>query len=47
MDEYNRRILRLFEEAQKEPDDFLKTLQMAFCLVMVEDKKLLEELAKK
>lgn len=39
-------IWEQYEEACKESDPFIRKMRLAFCLVLVEDKKLLEELAK-
>ena len=43
---YREQIRRMYEEALKEENKFIRTLRLAFCLVMVEDKELLGELAK-
>lgn len=40
-------LLEEYEKATQETDRFLRLLRIAFLLTMVEDKKLLEELAKK
>jgi len=40
-------LLEEYEEILKEKDEFMRKLRLAFLLVMVEDRKLLEELAKK
>ena len=39
-------ILKLYEEACWEQNSFIRKLRIAFCLVLLEDRKLLEELAK-
>ena len=41
-----RDVIELYEEACKEKNPFIRKLRIAFCLVLVEDKKLLEELSK-
>ena len=43
---YNKEIIELYEEALKEKDSLLRKLRIAFCLVLIEDKKLLENLSK-
>ena len=44
---YTMEVIKLYEEACKESDPFIRKLRIAFCIVLIEDKKLLEELAKK
>ena len=39
-------ILEQYEEACKEPNIFIRKMRIAFCIVLLEDRKLLEELAK-
>ena len=41
------RIIELYKEALKEKDDFVRKIRLAFCLVLIEDRKLLEELSRK
>ena len=45
--EYKNKMIRMYEEALKEPDKFIRNLRLAFCLVLVEDRELLMELAKR
>ena len=40
-------VLEQYEEACKEPDAFIRKMRIAFCIVLLEDRKLLEELAKR
>ena len=44
--EYKNKVLRLYEEATKEQDPLLRKLRIAFCIVLIEDRKLLEKLMK-
>ena len=45
--ECRNKVIRMYEEALKEKDPFMRKVRIAFCVVLFEDKKLLEELAKK
>lgn len=45
--EYRNKVIRMYEEAIKERNPLIRKLRIAFCIVLIEDKKLLEELAKK
>ena len=46
MNDYNREVMKLYQDALKEPDKFIRMLRIATCLVLVEDRKLLDELVK-
>ena len=43
---YQERVMTMYEEACKESDPFIRKLRIAFCIVLLEDRKLLEELGK-
>lgn len=40
-------LMQEYEDALKEPDPMIKRLRLAFLITLIEDHKLLEELAKK
>lgn len=43
---YKEEVLKEYQEALKEKDPFMRKLRLAFCVVLIEDRRLLEELAK-
>jgi len=43
----NEKIIELYKEALKEKDNLVRRIRLAFCLVLIEDRKLLEELSRK
>lgn len=43
---YKEEIRNMYEEALKEPDRLVRTMRIALCLCLIEDKKLIEGLAK-
>lgn len=47
MNQYNQELIKIYKEACGEKNLFIRKLKLAFCVVMAEDKKLLEELAKR